>query len=116
MDFEKIVKNYTDMMEQRLEKGLDKASQKMQKALEENSPYDAQNTGVHYKDSWETVSSPKRRRLHNTKYVTDSSGREIPLSNILEYGENRTGTAHIRKTYDSLEKELVKIIKTEMKG
>lgn len=116
MDFEKIVKDYTDLVARRLEKGLDKASQKMQKALEESSPYDAQNTGVHYQDSWETASSPRRRRVHNTKYVSDSSGREIPLSNILEYGGARDKTAHIRKTYDSLEKELVNTIKTELKG
>lgn len=113
LQFDNITAGIELAVRQRLDIGLDKAADRLMDELEKNSPSDPHSKGKKYKFSWMVNRKYKNiRYVGNTKTVKGTKGEDIPLSNILEYDENK---GHfIRNTYDSLESELINIVLDEL--
>ena len=112
---ERIFKNIRGIAAESLERGLDKAADRLVEGLRACSPVGKGKRGKRYRDCW----SVKRRYrgvryVGNTKTVPDKKGNKIPLSNILEYSEGKKARPHIRETFDRVEEELADIIKNEV--
>lgn len=103
-------KRFHDDVVKALNKGLDKAAERLLKEYENSplTPNDTKTKGNQYKKSFAVNQKYKNARyVGNTKTVK-YNGRDVPLSNILEYSEN--GKPHIVKIYESIEDELTAII------
>ena len=99
-------------LRQKIDRGLDRASQRLLQVLIANAPSNPNTTTNKYKDSFHINRTYKNvRYIGNTK-VIKRGGSEIPLSNLLEYQGNHEG--HMRRAYDQVEDELIAIILSEL--
>jgi len=116
--FIEIAQEYSKELREDIEEGLTLAAIDLKNALEQNSPisrYDAEGHR-HFKDSWVIKNKYKRvRYVGNTKTVSDQSGKNIPLSNILEYSEASPHKGFIQRTFNSISESLYKRMVSRIK-
>lgn len=94
-----ILRQYGDLVFEANEKGLDAAQKVLIQELKKESPRRVPSKTNFYKN-WKAKKKYKGARyVGNTTMVKDKSGKEIPLSNILEYSVVR-GKPFIKKTYN----------------
>lgn len=91
-----ILKQYGDVVYVATEEGLDAATDVLIESLTDSSPAD---TGK-YKNSWGRKKKYKLKRYVGNSRMVKHEDREIPLSNILEYGENSPHKGLIKRSCD----------------
>ncbi len=98
--FKDIFKEMTQTLNVDIEGALTEASEVLKKELELSSPKSGE-IGPSLKDSWRIKKQYKRvRYVGNTKTVSGKGGKNIPLSNILEYAERSPHKGFIRNTFE----------------
>lgn len=106
-----ILEDYKDMVYKGTEEGLDVAQKILINNLKAASP---KLSGVFAK-SWRGKKKkyPLRRYVGNTKMVKGKK-RDIPLSNILEYGSNSPHQGFIKETYKNSIDEMANAVIKEI--
>ena len=107
-----VLKEYHQEIFIASEEGLKNAEKILIKNLKANSPVG--KTGD-YQKSWKGKKYKLKRYVGNTKVVTNKKGKEIPLSNILEYSKKSKHQGKIKATYESSVDEMANAILKELK-
>lgn len=108
-DAEKLLFNIQYAVKSQVNRGLDKAAEKLIERLNEKSPSNKKTTKNKYRTSWKMSRRYRYMRIiYNTKTVSGSRG-EIPLVNILEAdGE------YASDVFEGMRDELADIILSEI--
>lgn len=112
---EKILRDYYGQVNRQLEKGLDRAADRLVQELERSplTPDNPKTTTNKYRKSFRVKRKYKKHRYVGSIKTVRYNGSDVPLSSILEYGEN--GKPHLRLIFDGVEEELKDIIIDTMK-
>jgi hypothetical protein len=114
IELSQAVKDYTEDVQQSIDKEVRSTASKVKNEIKQNSPRD---TGE-YADSW----SQKTSRKEGNTTVTIYNKKKPQLTHLLEFGHAKVnggrvpGIPHIRPAYDKfvpqMEKDIEKIIKS----
>lgn len=116
-ELREILNDYANELVEKKEIALDKASDFLLEKLEQNSPYDPNSTGQHFKDSWTRTDKYRGvRYIGNSKVGSKNKeyGGDIPLSNLIEFSSK--GKPFIRRTFEENKEQIIKIIKGELEN
>lgn len=118
----KLLSDFGDLVYQATEDGLTVAEKILIDNLKAASPRSTksgkkQKGFKHFADSWKSKGKKYklRRYVGNTKIVTGGKRREMPLSNILEYGEKSPHKGFIKQTYYNSIDEMAAAVVAEIK-
>lgn len=90
------------------QKALQSGAEVFKGAIEQATPRDTGDMA----QSWDIKTKYKDRRyVGNTKAVSGGGKNNIPLSNVLEYGEKSPHAGFIRKCFDTTEPQVFDAIK-----
>lgn len=109
-----IIKGYSKELRVDIEAGLDLAANELKSSLSQTSPDgDTHN----FKNSWDIKKQYKGvRYIGNTKVVQSKGSDSVPLSNILEYGENSPHRGFMRRTFESVKDRLYSLFVNRLGG
>ncbi len=111
VEISKIMEEYGDVIFQTTNKAMAAGEKVLIKNLKDASPKDSGEFAKAWKGKG--AKYKLKRYVGNTKMVK-AKGKEIPLSNILEYSTTR-GKPFIAKTYESSVKDIARAIVDEIK-
>ena len=104
----KILRDYTEDVEQGMEEARDKIAKDTVKTLKQTSP---ENTGK-YKKSWKVKTDGTKKIIHNT----------VPITHLLEHGHAKVGggrvapRVHIRPAEEKAIKEYIEATENLIRG
>ena len=108
-ELKNILSEYSDELNQQKEIALDKAADFLVDQLRSETPI---NTG-RTRNSWSRTTKYKGvRYIGNSATTNRGKNKEIPITNLLEFGKN--GKPFIRRTFDNSKNEIIEIIKREV--
>lgn len=109
-----LLKEYGDMIYKATEEGVTAAEKVLIKNLKEASPKG--KTGE-YAKSWKSKGKKYKlkRYVGNTKTIIGKKGKEIPLSNVLEYNPKSKHQGLIKRTFESSIEEMAEAIVNQIK-
>ena len=109
-----MLREYGDVVYKATEEGLDAAEKVLIKNLKAASP---EGPSKKYKKAWKGKGKKYKlkRYVGNTKTVSGRNGREIPLSNILEYSSKSPHQGLIKRTYDASIGEMAAAVVAKIK-
>ncbi len=107
-EIDDIVSDFLHQSFEKRQEALVAGATVFKEAVEQAAPKNQGN----YAQSFEIKTKYKDKKyVGNTKTVNMKSKKDIPLSNLLEYGEK--GKPHIREAYDAAENQIYEaIVKT----
>ncbi len=111
VEISKIMEEYGDVIFQTTNKAMAAGEKVLIKNLKDASPKDSGEFAKSWKGKGKKY---KLKRYVGNTTMVKAKGKEIPLSNILEYSTTR-GKPFIAKTYESSVKDIARAIVDEIK-
>lgn len=111
IEISKIMEEYGDVIFKATDKAMEAGEKVLIKNLKDASPKDSGNFAKAWKGKGKKY---KLKRYVGNTTMVKAKGKEIPLSNILEYSTTR-GKPFIAKTYESSVSEIARAIVNEIK-